>query len=93
MSAVKVPREKKGEVKLYTLSTCGWCHKTKQFLDDLGIEYSYVDVDLLKGHERESILKEMRDWNPRCSFPTLVFNNKTCIVGFHEEEIKEAIEK
>ena len=43
----KVPGENKGhKVTLYALSTCGWCKKTKKFLDELGVEYEYVYVDL-----------------------------------------------
>ncbi len=79
-------------VMLYDLSTCVWCNKTKKLLGDLGIEYSYEDVDLLNGEEREQIIKIVRKWNPLCSFPTLVIDNKTCIVGFKEEEIRKALQ-
>ena len=30
-------------------------------------------------------------WNPKGSFPTLVINNKRAIVGFREQEIREAL--
>jgi glutaredoxin len=49
-----------------------------------------VDVDLLEGESRREALQEMDRWNPRRSFPTIVINNK-CIVGFKEDEIKEAL--
>ena len=42
-----------GHTMLYALSTCVWCKKTKQLLDDLGVEYDYVFVDLLEGADRE----------------------------------------
>jgi len=87
-----VSGENKGKLVLYALSTCGWCRKTKRFLDSLGIEYYYVDVDLLQGQERKSALNEVRKWNPRRSFPTIVVNNQTCITGYNEDEILEAIE-
>ena len=87
-----VSGENKGKLVLYALSTCGWCRKTKRFLDSLGIEYYYVDVDLLQGQERKSALNEVRKWNPRRSFPTIVVNNQTCITGYSEDEILEAIE-
>ena len=50
-----VPGENRGKITLYALSTCGWCQKTKNFLDELGVKYSYVYVDLLEGKERESV--------------------------------------
>ena len=91
MQIEHVKGENKCEIMLYALSTCGWCKKTKKLLDDLGVKYYYVYVDHLEGNEKEKTLKEIMKWNPRCSFPTLVINNKKCIVGFKEEKIKEAL--
>jgi len=76
---------------LYALSTCGWCKKTKKFLDDLGVEYSFIYTDFLDGDEKEKVMDEVRKWNPRCSFPTIVINDKKAIVGFREDHIKEAL--
>lgn len=87
----RVPGENRGKITLYALSTCGWCAKTKKLLDNLGTEYSYVYVDLLEGEERESIMNEVRRWNPRSSFPTVVVNDEVCVVGYNEQKIKKAI--
>jgi glutaredoxin len=81
----------KGKIMLYALSTCGWCKKTKKFLDKLGVAYSYIYVDLLDGDDKSKTMNEVENWNPRCSFPTLVINDEQCIVGFRENEIKEAL--
>jgi len=85
-----VEGKNKGNIMLFALSTCGWCKKTKKLLNELGVEYHFVDVDLLKGEQRDETLNELEGWNPRCTFPTLVINDK-CIVGFKEEEIKEVL--
>lgn len=82
---------KPGSVMLYALSTCAWCKKTRALLDNLGIEYDYEYVDLLKDDDKSKALDTVKKWNPACSFPTLVINNKKCIVGFREEEIREAL--
>ncbi|MGQ9788124.1 MAG: glutaredoxin family protein [Candidatus Hadarchaeaceae archaeon] len=82
-----VEGKKKGRIILFALSTCVWCGETKKLLDGLGLDYYYVDVDLLEGESREETLKEMERWNPKKSFPTLVINER-CIVGFDEKEIK-----
>ena len=79
---------KKSNITLYALSTCGWCKKTKGLLNDLQADYHYVDVDLLAAADKEEAVKEIRKWNPECSFPTLVIDNKRCIVGFDGEKIK-----
>jgi len=86
-----VKGENKGKIMLYALSTCIWCKKTKNFLDDLGVEYNFIYVDYLEGDEKEKTKKEIMKWNPRCSFPTIVINDKVCIVGFKEDKIKEAL--
>ena len=87
-----VDGENKGKIMLYALSTCIWCKKTKQLFDKLGVEYSYIYVDLLEGEEKDDIVDEIRKWNPRCSFPTLVINDKKVITGFKEDEILKELE-
>jgi glutaredoxin len=78
-------------IRLFTLSTCIWCKKTKAFLKELDIGYDYIDVDLLQGAEREETLDELKRFNPRCSFPSLVVDGKECIVGYDEERIRGAV--
>jgi glutaredoxin len=93
MDIKHVPGKSKGKVMLYALSTCGWCKKTKKLFDSLGIEYHYIDVDLVEGEEKESVRKEIMRWNPRGSFPTIVVNDQICIVGYDEKKINEVIGK
>jgi glutaredoxin len=91
MKIETVNGDNKGKIMLYALSTCGWCKKTKNLLSNYGLEFSYLYVDLLKGDEKEKIMDEVKKWNPRCSFPTIVVNDKKVIVGFKEDEIIEAL--
>jgi glutaredoxin-like protein NrdH len=77
-------------VKMYSLSTCGHCKATKKFLSDCAVEYEFTDVDLLDGEERQAILEDVKKWNPRCSFPTIIIGDKV-IVGYREDEIREAL--
>jgi len=59
-------------------------------LSDCTVKYDFVDVDLLKGEERKAILEDIKKFNPRCSFPTVIIGEKV-IVGYKEDEIKEAL--
>lgn len=79
-----------GAIRLYALSTCIWCKKTKKLLDKLGVAYDYVFVDLLSGEEKQQVMDEIYKWNPRGSFPTMVID-QDCIVGFKEEKIRERL--
>jgi len=78
------------KVKIYTLTTCSHCKATKRFLDECSVQYDFTDVDTLQGEERQAILDDVRKLNPRCSFPTIIIGEKV-IVGFKEDEIKEAL--
>jgi glutaredoxin len=86
-----VKGEKKGKIMLYALSTCGWCRKTKELFEELGVEYDYVYVDLLEDEAKDNTMDEVKKWNPRCSFPTIVIDNEKVITGFKEDEIIEAL--
>ncbi|MCG2827793.1 glutaredoxin family protein [Methanothermobacter sp. K4] len=81
----------KAKIRLFALSTCGWCKKTRELLEELGVAYDYVYVDLLQGDERENALRELRKWNPSLSFPTLVIDDGDVIVGFDALSIKSAL--
>jgi glutaredoxin-like protein NrdH len=91
MDIKHVTGKNKGNIMLYALSTCVWCKKTKRLLNDIGVDYYYIDVDLLNTDEKEKTKQEIMRWNPSCSFPTLVIDNEKCIVGYKENEIKEAL--
>jgi len=81
----------KPKIKLFTLSTCSHCARTKRFFKENSIDMEFVDVDLLTGGERERIMDEVRKFNPDCSFPTICIGN-TVIVGFNEEKIRKALD-
>jgi len=78
------------KVKIFTLSTCSHCKATKKFMQDNGIPFDCVDVDLLQGADRENILKEVEKYNPQRSFPTIIIGD-TIIIGFRENDIREAL--
>lgn len=80
------------EVKVFALSTCIHCKKAKEYLDQCGVKYDCVHVDLLTGDERKAVVEEVKKYNPSVSFPTLVINGQT-VVGFNQEKIDEALKK
>ena len=90
MGIEHVSGKKKGTVMLYALSTCGWCKKTKELLREIGVEFDYTYVDLLEGKEQDTAMATIERFNPAGSFPTLVINDQKGIVGFKEQEIREA---
>ena len=91
MNVKHVPGKNRGHIMLYALSTCGWCRKTKRLLNNLGVEYYYVDVDLLGEEEKDQVMKSVKLHNPQGSFPTMVIDEKKCIVGYDEDRINQEV--
>lgn len=83
----------KHRTRLYGLSTCIWCRKTRQLLEELGVPFDFAYVDLLDGAERDSVLAELESFGRGESFPTLVFDNAFCVIGFRPDEIRQALER
>ncbi len=77
-------------VKIYTLSTCSHCKAAKKFLTDNGIPFEYTDVDMLSGQERADAIEEVKKFNARCTFPTILVGDKV-VVGFNEQQVREAL--
>lgn len=91
MDTIHVDGNDKGRIMLFALSTCGWCAKTKELLNELGVAYDYVFVDQLPREEMEQVYADMMvQYNPAGSFPTVVIGEKV-IAGYREEEIREAL--
>ena len=91
VNMISVEGQDKGKIVVYGLSTCGWCSKTKKFLDEQGLRYSFVDVDLLTGADSKEAQKEVQRWNSRISFPTTVVNDQVAIIGYNAQKMLEAI--
>ena len=77
----------RGEVKLYAVSTCLHCKALIEFLELNQVNFSFVNVDELEGSARREMVKEVKEFNKRCTFPTLVVGDKV-VVGFREEEVR-----
>lgn len=78
------------KVKLFALSTCPSCRRTKQFLQDNNIAHELVEVDMLPGGEQWVVAKEVKGYNPEATYPTLVVMD--VIVGYDEKAMKKALE-
>jgi glutaredoxin len=77
-------------IKIYTLSTCSHCKAAKKFLNDLSVQYDCIDVDLLEAEDKATVLDEVRKYNPKLTFPTILCGDKV-IIGFQVREIKDAL--
>jgi len=93
MKTVKVQgKNNNHKVLMYALSTCAWCKTTKKFLNENGIEYEYIDVDLTSDGDHEKIRQDILRRGGEPSYPTIVIDDKKLITGFRKDLIKEALE-
>ncbi len=79
------------KVTVYALSTCVWCKMTKQFLNDNGIAYEFVDVDLLNNGDKEKAHQAIVSKGGPLSYPTTIVDDKTVITGFRKDQLKEVL--
>ncbi len=80
------------KVKLYALSTCGWCKRTLEWMKNNNVTCDTVYVDKLEGDEREKVLEEVSQYNPKKSFPTVVVGDgRSVIVGYKPEQLEQEI--
>ncbi len=77
-------------VMLYALSTCPYCRMTRKYLEDNGVEFDALEVDLLEGDERTEAIAKVKEISGGSSFPVIVIDDET-IVGFNKKRIKELL--
>ena len=80
------------KVFLYALSTCGWCKKTKQMLNENDVQYEYLDVDKCTSEERKQAISDIKSRNVPLGFPIIIIDDKKVISGYKESAIKEVLE-
>ncbi|MPW26683.1 glutaredoxin family protein [Alkalibaculum sp. M08DMB] len=92
MNFNSVKGSNRGKVRLYALSTCGWCKKTKRLLDELGIAYDYIYVDL-ESEENQIILdRDLEKYDVDIIYPTIVIDDNRIIKGFDSNAIRGEFE-
>lgn len=77
------------KVILYTLSTCPWCRKAKQFFAERNIPFTYIDYDLADQATQGKILQEL-DAAEATGFPFVRIGD-TVIAGYQPELYSKAL--
>jgi len=85
----------KKDLKLFSLSTCGFCKRAKAFLDENRVAYSFAELDHVPVEEKTRLKEEFSSrFGRRMSFPCLIIDDSSYLIGFikphWEMEFKEA---
>ncbi len=78
------------KVFMYTLSTCPWCKKTKQFFKENNIPFDYVDYDLQPEDEQTKIMDKMLKISGARSFPVVTIGEQV-IIGYNPEKYSDIL--
>ena len=71
---------------LYVLSTCPVCNELKRLLNQHGIDYRLIEVDLLEDEEKKNAMRDLKSVNRMMSFPTTVAGD-TVVAGYKKNKI------
>ena len=75
------------EVKIYTIPTCPWCVKLKEWLKKKKISFQELDV-----MEEDKARDDLIEKSGQMSVPVIEIGDKI-IVGFNEKKLEEALQK
>jgi len=76
--------------KVYALTTCPYCKRTRRFLDEHKIAYDCIEVDMLDDAEQDKAIDEIQKLTGRSSFPVVIIGDDI-IVGHDEERLRKAL--
>jgi len=80
------------KVVLYALSTCGWCKKTREFLEENNVTYDYIYVDKTSFEEKKEISTFLKEKGVPLGFPITFIDHATIISGYRPDDLKEALD-
>ena len=71
------------KVQLLALSTCGFCRRAQEFLEERGIAYEWVHLDTLDPEVKAGAKQEFKDtFGATLSYPALVVDDTAHTVGY-----------
>lgn len=82
------------KLRMYSLSTCGFCDKARQYLTDQGFAYDYLELDSLERETKRNLKLELKNtFGTIQLLPVLTIDGTDMIAGFNEEKWAEALGK
>jgi len=76
-------KKKDHSLKLMGLTTCSFCRKAKEFLDEHDFDYEYLFLDKVDPDEKKRLKEEFAEhFDKRMSYPTLIIDDRELLTGF-----------
>jgi glutaredoxin len=91
-SRADVEGELEDDVKVLALTTCAFCKKAMDFLEEHNVPYRYAYADQLSREDKRRLTEEYKEhFGDKPLFPTLIINNQSAETGFVKKKWREAL--
>ena len=97
---IKIPGEftiingekSENDITMFTLSTCQWCAKGKEWFKVNNYSYRFLDVDLLSLEDKRKLKRDLMNvFGMMVRYPFLVIDGKISFAGFNIDKWKELL--
>lgn len=68
--------ERMSKVKMFSFTTCPFCRSAKDYLDQEGISYESIELDLLDGNRGNEVRAMLGEMTKRTSVPSIFINGQ-----------------
>ena len=86
------PKPKPNETEEETKQRLEAIERAKKFLNDNGVEYEYVDVDLCSQQDRNLIRQDIQNRGGRLAYPTIIVDHEILLTGASPDKLREVLE-
>ena len=85
-------QDKRHDVEVYALSTCGFCKRALAYLADKGMAHRYVHLDLVPLETKTRAKADLKEkFGEHISFPYVVIDGKITLIGFIEADWRKTL--
>ena len=80
------------DLVMFALSTCAHCRRAKTFLQEKGLKYKFVYLDLIDYNRKQKLKEDLKQKHQtRVAFPFLVIDGEKSVVGFIKPEYEKLV--
>jgi glutaredoxin len=83
----------KQHIRLLALSTCGFCRRGQEFLENHSLAYEYVHLDTFDPEIKAKVKQEFKEkFGVTLSYPALIVDEDKYTVGYVKRHWEEVLE-
>jgi glutaredoxin len=84
--------DKRKRILMLALSTCGFCRRGQDFLENHALDYQYVHLDVLDAEVKAATKSEFKErFGVPLSYPALIIDDDVHTVGYVKRQWEELL--